>query len=99
MVDATILGLIYRDGNTTYRLDGRLSSGGKQTIKASAFDPRRALPDGVSIPVKFAGLFRDQPSGSYLAVLESSPFWEPGVSRLSERGSVHVVLGWPEGQR
>jgi hypothetical protein len=32
-------------------------------------------------------------------VLDGSPFWESGVSGLIERGSLHVVLGWPEGQR
>src|SRR6185295_3726889 len=98
-LDATILGLVYRDGTATYRLDGRLASGSKQTIRAVAFDPQHAVPDGVLIPAKFLDLFQNQPSGSYVAVLEQSPFWEPGVSRLSERGSVHVVVGWPEGQR
>ena len=98
-LDATILGLVYRDGNTTYRLDGRLAAGSKQSIRAVAFDPQHAVPDGVLIPAKFLDLFQNQPPGSYVAVLEQSPFWEPGVSRLSERGSVHVVVGWPEGQR
>jgi len=94
-LDATILGLVYRDGNTTYRLEGPLSVGAKQTIGPGAF----ALPDGASMPAKFADLLQHQPAGSYVAVLERSPFWEPGVPRLSERGSVHVVLGWLEGQR
>ena len=37
--------------------------------------------------------------GSYLAVLDRSPFWEPGVPGLMERGSFHLVLGFPQGQR
>jgi len=31
-------------------------------------------------------------------VLERSPFWESGVPALVERGSFHLLLGWPEGQ-
>jgi hypothetical protein len=95
-LDATILALSYRDGATMYRLDGRLSSGSRQTIKPAAFDPQSSP---LNVPAKFSDLLLHQPPGSYLAVLEHSPFWEPGVARLSERGSVHVVLGWPEGQR
>ena len=38
------------------------------------------------------------PAGSYLAVLEGSPFWDPGVTGIIERGSFHLVLGWPGGQ-
>jgi hypothetical protein len=98
-LDASILALSYRDGNTMYRLAGPLSPGSKQTMTATTFDPERVLPDAVPIPPKLFGVYRNQPTRSYLAVLDRSPFWEPGVSRLSEHGSVHVVLGWPEGQR
>jgi hypothetical protein len=95
-LDATILALSYRDGSTTYRFDGRLASGSQQTIEATAFDPRSST---LNVPAKFFDLVQHQPAGSYLAVLDRSPFWEPGVSGLSERGSVHVVFGWTEGQR
>jgi hypothetical protein len=98
-LDATILALFYRDGDTLYALDGRLASGSRQQLKAGGFDATRALPEGVVIPPKFLALLQHQPAGSYLAILERSPFWEPGVSRVSERGSVHIVVGWPEGQR
>jgi hypothetical protein len=56
-------------------------------------------PSGLPIPAKFLPLIEHQPPGSYLAVLDRSPFWEPGTSGVIERGSVHIVLGWPEGQR
>jgi hypothetical protein len=68
-------------------------------MRAGAFDSHRVLPDGVAIPGRLVNLLQQQPTGSYLAVLEQSPFWEPGVPRVSERGSVHLVLGWPEGQQ
>jgi hypothetical protein len=98
-LDATILALFYREGGTVHSLDGPLSPGGRQTMRAGAFDSRRVLPDGVAIPGRLVNLLQQQPTGSYLAVLEQSPFWEPGVPRVSERGSVHLVLGWPEGQQ
>jgi hypothetical protein len=95
-LDATILALSYRDASATYRFDGRLASGSRQTIKPIASD-RPSAP--LNIPAQFSNLVQHQPAGSYLAVLDRSPFWEPGVSGLAERGSVHVVLGWTEGQR
>jgi hypothetical protein len=98
-LDATILALFYREGGTMYSLDGPLSPGERQTMRAGAVDARRVLPDGVAVPGRLVNLLQHQPTGSYLAVLEHSPFWEPGVPRVSERGSVHLVLGWPEGQQ
>lgn len=95
-LDATILALSYRQGNTTYRFDGQLAPGSRQTIQPTSSDPRSSL---MNIPAQFFDVLQHQPAGSYLAVLDRSPFWEPGVSGLSERGSVHIVLGWPEGQR
>jgi hypothetical protein len=50
------------------------------------------------LSARFAHLIANQPSGSFLAVLERSPFWDAGVSGISERGSFHLVIGWPEGQ-
>jgi hypothetical protein len=98
-LDATIVSLVYRDGDTFYRLDQRLPAGERQTISPAVRDLQRTRPDGVLIPAKFHPIFQHQPSGSYLAVLDRSPFWEPGVSRLVEHGSVHIVLGIPEGKR
>ena len=44
---------------------------------------RSAMPSPAGLPLssRFGYLFEHQPDGSYLAVLERSPFWEPGVSR------------------
>lgn len=95
---APVLALFYRDGATVHALAGPLAPGGRQPMRASAFDAPRELPTGVAVPAKFVHVLQQQPAGSYLAVLEHSPFWEPGVPRVAERGSVHLVLGWPEGQ-
>ena len=53
----------------------------------------------MAVPVRFLPLLEHQPAGFYLALLDRSPFWEPGASGVLERGSVHLVLGWPDGQR
>jgi hypothetical protein len=96
-LDSSVTVLRYRDGDTLYTLDGPLPSGGQQTMKPIAAG--EATSANRPLPVKFVPLFEHQPAGSYLALLDRSPFWEPGAAGVLERGSVHVVLGWPEGQR
>jgi hypothetical protein len=97
-LDATILALLYRDGEHTYRLDGTLAPGGQTLLRRDSPDGRLEPPADVILPSKLVPVVTNQPTGSYLAVLDRSPFWESGVARLSERGSVHLVMGWPEGQ-
>ena len=96
---ATLIHLSYRDGENTYHLASPLGPGEKQTLTAGAIDLGKALPATKSLGVKFGRLVEAQPAGSYFAVLDRSPFWESGVTNLLERGSFHLVLGWPEGQR
>lgn len=98
-LEANMLRLVYRDGDVVYRLDTPLAAGAKQVMTRTAATASLPLPEGLPIPGKFFGLFQNQPSGSYLAVLDRSPFWEPGVPHLTELGSAHIVLGWPEGQQ
>jgi hypothetical protein len=98
-LDATLRHLIYRDGQTLYRLDTPLAAGGRQALAAGPVDPRQVVPAELASRGKFIDLVEQQPDGSYLAVLDRSPFWEPGVRELLERGSFHLVLGWPQGQR
>ena len=98
-LDATLTHLIYRDGETVYRLAGPLAAGSRQTLTMGAVDPGQVVPAELPGRARFVELVQQQPSGSYLAVLDRSPFWEPGVSDLTERGSFHLVLGWPQGQR
>ena len=94
-LDALVTVLRYEDAGTLYVFDGPLLPGGEQTLKAAPAND--AAP--IDLPVKFLPLFKHQPAGSYLALVDRSPFWAPGTSGILERGSVHVVLGWPEGQR
>jgi hypothetical protein len=67
-------------------------------LTPGAIDPAAFVPRDSPLQPRLAKLFEAQPEGSYLAVLEQSPFWESGATRLVERGSFHLVLGWPDGQ-
>jgi hypothetical protein len=96
---ATVTALFYREGDTVYGLGGPLSAGGKATLKTAA--PRTVVPgvpNAGPLKARIERLFEQQPAGSYLAVLERSPFWEPGVADVVEQDSFHLVIGWPEGQ-
>jgi hypothetical protein len=97
--DATLTHLQYRDGQTRYTLDGPLAPGTRQTLKVGTIDPAGVVPSALASGPKFEDVIQQQPPDSYIAVLDRSPFWEPGVLDLMERGSFHLVLGWPQGQR
>jgi hypothetical protein len=75
-----------------------LPAGGKALLQAGSRDLQGVVPTDLPQFSRFQDLFAQQPAGSYLALLESSPFWEPGVEGAAERGSFHLVLGWPGGQ-
>jgi hypothetical protein len=105
-LDAPIRFLRYRDGDVLYELDAALAPGAQQQMKrlvAASAPPDSSvghrLPASLELPAKFLPLVEHQEAGSYIAILERSPFWEPGVEDLVERDSVHVLLGWPEGRR
>ena len=95
---ATVTTLIYRDGDTFYSLARPLAAGAREMLNAGALDARSVVPSDFLLSERFLYLVEKQPAGSYLAVLERSPFWDPGVSDISERSSFHLVIGWPEGQ-
>jgi hypothetical protein len=95
---ATVTNLFYRDGTTTYSVAGPLPSGGRAVLTAGSPDARTIVPANMPLTNRFLYLAEHQPVGSYLAVLDRSPFWDPGITGLDERGSFHLVIGWPEGQ-
>lgn len=98
-LDATVTHLQYRDGDTHYTLEGPLAPGARQRLTVGSVDPAVVVPSALTLGSKFEDVIRQQPPGTYIAALDRSPFWEPGVERLNERGSFHLVLGWPQGQR
>ena len=95
---ATVTALTYREADTMYALAGSLPPGGKATLKADARGASAFVPADLPLSSRFVHLAQHQPAGSYLAVLERSPFVDPGVPDVAERGSFHLVLGWPGGQ-
>jgi hypothetical protein len=94
----TMTMLLYRDGDTVYRTAGPVGNGARADLQAAAVDASTIVPADLPQASRLTYLVENQPRGSYLAVLESSPFWEPGVSGVGERGSFHLVIGWPDGQ-
>jgi hypothetical protein len=90
--------LLYRDGDTVYSLSGQLPAGGRRVLRTSALENRHVVPSDLPLSARYQHLFDNQPAGSYLAILERSPFWDPGVSGVAERASYHLVIGWPGGQ-
>jgi hypothetical protein len=95
---ATVAALSYRDGDKVYTLPRPLPPGRKETLEIATRPAASALPADVPLASRFVTLYENQPAGSYLAVLERSPFWEPGVPDVVERSSFHLVMGWPGGQ-
>jgi hypothetical protein len=95
---ATIAALVYRDGETFYSLARPLAAGGREILATGSTGARIVVPPDFPLSARFVHLIANQPHGSFLAVIERSPFWDPGVSGISERGSFHLVIGWPEGQ-
>ena len=92
----------YRNHGVLYTLSAEALNAGERAplIKDSK---KQALLDGLakSDPNRFSKLQQAldrQTDGSYVAVLEHSPFWESGVAHLDERGSLHLLLGYVEGE-
>lgn len=94
-LDATVTSLVYDDGSARYVLAAPLPPGAKAILTTEAPSSIR-VPSDAPMAAKFLHLVANQPAGSYLAVLDRSPFWEAGVTRFRERGSFHLLLGWPE---
>jgi hypothetical protein len=97
-LDATVVAMIYRDGADAFSLPAPLAPGARAVLGAGS-NPGITVPHGLPLSARFFHLLQHQPEGSYLAVLDRSPFLESGVPELVERGSFHLVLGWPDGQR
>ena len=92
-----VVSLLYREGSTLYRV-ASLAPGARGVLQPAGSLPTNIVHADLPLALRLKHLVEHQPSGSYLAVLERSPFWEPGVSALIERGSFHLVIGWPAGQ-
>lgn len=90
---ATMRRLYVRDGDRAYELSGTLAPGATVALRASKTTPRSLLAGGDSALVRYDPILANVSVNSYVAVLDRSPFWDPGTSNLDERGSFHLVLG------
>jgi len=98
---ADIRHLYYREGGQIYGLEKQLAAGERGTLKIASFKGADIYGQGLKqtpiSPAKFQQVIRSQPDNSYVAVLETSPFWDPGVERLKEAESFHFVFGYAGG--
>jgi hypothetical protein len=102
--------LFYRDKGQVYSLAEPLASGGRGKLTRGAAAPvlEKALRSSVpNTPLalvpersdKFQHFFLDSlADGAFYAILDRSPFWEPGVTAIDERASFHVVAGYAGGE-
>ena len=99
-LDATIRTLIYRSGDAVHHLTSPLQPGQTGNLASRLRHTPNELTAGLPLALskRFEHLLQNPPDGSYLAVVERSPFWNPGVAVVEERGSFHVVFGWIGGQ-
>ena len=98
-LDVMVKTLVYRDGSARYVLERPLPPGGKDVLKVGSPNARLDVPADLPEFPDVEDAFTYRSSSAYVAVLDRSPFWDAGVSNVEERGSLHVLLGWPEGQR
>ena len=94
----TLRALVYRTGDTVYSLTGPVLPGNRAVLTPGVIRAAGLVPRDLPLTVRFEHLFTNLPDGAYLAVLDRSPFWNPGVAALDERDSFHVVIGWVGGQ-
>ena len=96
---ARLEALVYSDGAQVYSLAKPLGVGERAVLRPGAVDAVRIVQQGNLLSARFEHLLQRQPAGSYFAVLDRSPFWNPGLEDVDERESYHVVFGWVDGQR
>jgi hypothetical protein len=85
---ATITRLFYRDAGKIFMLDHPLISGEKAALHPAG----KSVP--AVLPLKFRSLNAIPTDRTYIAWLESSPFIETGAPKVTEKGSLHLVLGY-----
>ena len=62
------------------RLAGPLAPGARAVLQPVRVDARHIVPADLPLSAAVRAPLRTSTGGSYLAVLERSPFWEPGVA-------------------
>ena len=78
-----------------YAFAGTLGAGGRAAMTPSRPKVTFVPPDH-PLSARFDAIASGQPPGTYLAVLDRSPFWQAGAPEIIEHESVHVVVGLVE---
>jgi hypothetical protein len=96
--------LLYRENGKLYTLREPLVSGQSAILETLGSNAPPAslmalMKDAGPSPEKFHAAIKNQTDGSYIAVLDRSPFWEAGVSSFDERGSFHFLVGFLGSER
>lgn len=98
----TVRRLFYKEGGQIYALDAQLPAGERGSLKIQPVKGADLFAEGIKnspiSAIKFQQIVDSQSDGSYLAVLETSPFWDPGVAKAAENQSLHMVFGYAGGQ-
>jgi hypothetical protein len=84
----TITRLFYRDAGKVYMLDRPLKAGEKAFLHPT---DKSILSE---LPLKYHFLNTIQTERTYIAWLKNSPFIETGASNMTEKDSLHLVLGY-----
>jgi hypothetical protein len=99
---ANIRRLYYREGGQIYALGAELAAGERGDLEVASLKGSDLYGEDLGqtpiSPKKFLDVLKRQPDDSYLAVLETSSFWDPGMERTKEERSFHLVFGYAGGQ-
>jgi hypothetical protein len=90
--------LVYRTADAAYALDAPLAAGQKTVLRPAARALEAELPASHPMFARFVTTTQKQPAGSYIALMDRSPFWQPGIEGIAERDNLHMVLGLVEGE-
>jgi hypothetical protein len=92
----TVQRLLFRENGKIYVLNKPLPAGEKSDLSAGSEHSTQEFLDKVLQSARYRWIreaIDKQTDGSYIAVLDRSPFWDPGVPSIEERESFHLVVG------
>lgn len=92
----TVQRLLFREGGKIYVLNKPLPEGEKSNLSAGNEHSTQEFLDEVLKSARYRWIreaIDKQTDGSYIAVLDRSPFWDPGVPSIDERESFHLLVG------
>jgi hypothetical protein len=89
----TVTRLLVRHGDRTYQLSDALPEGASAPLHVSTAAPQTLRAGGDLVLARFDPMLANLPDGSYVAVLDRSPFWDGGTPDIEERNSFHLVRG------